>query len=86
MAQWNEPERAVQSRQLDADWWVPGKGRMDWSLFLPPRALAENNLESFNYLGIGVLIGLCAAGLLCFFGFGGILRPVTYCFSLPSPL
>lgn len=56
---------------LDADWWVPGKGRMDWSLFLPPRALAENNLESFNYLGIGVLIGLCAAGLLLLFRLWG---------------
>ena len=43
---------------LDSDWWVPGKGKLDWSVFLPMRALAENNIESFNYLGFGVLLSL----------------------------
>lgn len=47
---------------LGPDWWVPGKGRIDWSAFLPMRALAENNIESFNYLGCGILLGLaCTA-------------------------
>lgn len=51
---------------LDENWWVPGYGRMHWSRFLPMRALAENNLESFNYLGLGVLLLLgTEAALLC---------------------
>ncbi len=40
---------------LDTNWWVPGQGRLDWSLFLPMRALTHNNIESFNYLGVGIL-------------------------------
>ena len=54
---------------LDTDWWVPGKGKQDWSLFLPPRALAESNIESFNYLGMGVLVGLAAAVIFLFVRF-----------------
>jgi hypothetical protein len=45
-------------KSLGPNWWVPGQGTIDWSLLLPMRALAENNLESFNYLGLGVLIAL----------------------------
>ncbi len=48
---------------LDTDWWVPGKGKQDWSLFLPVRALALNNLESFNYLGLGVILSLLLFGI-----------------------
>jgi len=55
---------------LDSDWWVPGRGKLDWSVFLPVRALAENNLESFNYLGFGVLLSLVVfvtRGIVAFF-------------------
>ena len=43
---------------LGSNWWVPGQGKIDWSLLLPIRALGENNIESFNYLGIGILLAL----------------------------
>ncbi|MEG1895156.1 MAG: DUF6311 domain-containing protein, partial [Oscillospiraceae bacterium] len=46
---------------LDSQWWVEGKGKLDWSLFLPMRGLANNNIESFNYLGLGVLLALAAS-------------------------
>ena len=43
---------------LDTNWWVPGGGKLHWSAFLPMRALAHNNVESFNYLGLGVILSL----------------------------
>ena len=54
---------------LGPDWWVPGKGTIKWSAFLPVRALALNNIESFNYLGLGVLsllMAMAAWGLWLF--------------------
>lgn len=51
---------------LDSEWWVEGKGLQDWSAFLPVRALALNNLESFNYLGLGVLLALLGLGMVVF--------------------
>ncbi len=54
---------------LDTNWWVPGQGRLDWSLFLPMRALSLNNIESFNYLGMGVLVTLFAAIVFLLFNF-----------------
>ncbi len=52
-------------KSLGPNWWVPGQGTIDWSLVLPMRAYAENGLESFNYLGLGVLLaGALAAAIL----------------------
>ena len=45
---------------LGPDWWVPGRGQLLWSRVLPARPLVANSLESFNYLGLGLL----AAGVL----------------------
>jgi len=48
---------------LDTNWWVPGGGKLHWSSVLPIRALANNNIESFNYLGLGVLLSLVCFGV-----------------------
>ncbi|MCI2047325.1 MAG: DUF6311 domain-containing protein [Faecalibacterium sp.] len=50
-------------KSLGPNWWVPGQGTIAWSLILPMRAYAENGLESFNYLGLGVLAALAVAAL-----------------------
>ncbi len=49
---------------IDSEYWVEGKGLQDWSAFLPVRALALDNLESFNYLGLGVLGALLCLGVV----------------------
>ncbi len=54
---------------LGSDWWVAGKGQIDWSIILPIRALSENNLESFNYLGFGILLSLFFVFIFCVFVF-----------------
>lgn len=51
---------------LGPDWWVPGKGQIRWSSVLPVRALALNNIESFNYLGLGVLLASAVLFLYIF--------------------
>ena len=65
---------------LDTNWWVPGGGKMHWSAFLPMRTLAANNIESFNYLGLGVLLSLVVLAIFvvwrCFADFSGILHGV----------
>ena len=52
---------------LGPNWWVPGKGEIIWSSFLPVRALTNNNIESFNYLGLGVLLSLFS--MVCFIAY-----------------
>lgn len=56
---------------LDWNWWVPGCGDLRWSRVLPVRPLVANSLDSFNYLGLGLLAALAgcilmAAWLLAF--------------------
>ena len=43
---------------LDWNWWVPGCGQLHWSRVLPIRPLVANSLDSFNYLGLGLLAAL----------------------------
>ena len=53
---------------LDWNWWVPGCGQLTWSRLLPVRPLVANSLESFNYLGLGLLLGGCMAAVLVAIG------------------
>ena len=48
---------------LDWNWWVPGCGQLHWSRVLPIRPLVANSLDSFNYLGLGLLAALAGCAL-----------------------
>lgn len=59
---------------LDTNWWVPGGGKLHWSAFLPIRALALNNIESFNYLGLGILAAAAISIAVLLFSLAGNRR------------